>query len=169
MDNVHQYILVNAKTTSRIHLSVSEETRKETSPLHLICRDTDPCFKYQRSLSISISNDSWSITVHANKDQPTSANIPSANSLSHPSMIASVHWTSIKGQTRTFEGVLLPSITCSPAITSCSSRNAIEIGDKTFSRQRFFSGSLEPIPDWDYVLETRMCDLFQRFSSRRWA
>lgn len=45
----------------------------------------------------------------------------------------------------------------------------IEIGDKTFSRQRLFSGSLEPIPDWDYVLETRMCDLFQRFSSRRWA
>lgn len=56
VDNVHQYILVNAKTTSRIHLSVSEETGKETSPLHLICRDTDPCFKYQRSLSISISN-----------------------------------------------------------------------------------------------------------------
>lgn len=107
--------------------------------------------------------------LYTNKDQPTSANIPSANSLSHPSMVASVHWTSIKGQTRTFEGVLLPSITCSPAITSCSSRNAIEIGDKTFSRQRFFSGSLEPIPDWDYVLETRMCDLFQRFSSRRWA
>lgn len=74
-----------------------------------------------------------------------------------------------KDKHATFEGVLLPSITCSPAITSCSSRNAIEIGDKTFSRQRFFSGSLEPIPDWDYVLETRMCDLFQRFSSRRWA
>lgn len=67
-----------------IFLSQKKRLRKETSPLHLICRDTDPCFKYQRSLSISISNDSSSITIHANKDQPTSANIPSANSLSHP-------------------------------------------------------------------------------------
>ena len=150
VDNIRQYIFM--KTTSRI-LIIFKKAETILFLKNILCR-VNPCFK--RSLSISITNNSWSI---ANKDQPTLANIPSANSLFISVNGRSGYCTSIKGQTNARSKVCsfprslhrIEHLLFTHYYPLSISRSAIK-RFRGSTRQRFFSGSLEPIP------ETRMCE-----------